>query len=197
MSAKLKRQSNFFDLCSQCKSCCQGARPPTTPRRRKIIENFLKKQAIALENPFRRLAYTFPRENTEEYCIFYDMKTKRCLVHPVKPETCVAGPITFDINTKTQKIEWYLKTEKICQVAGRLHKDREALQKHLKSAKEEILRLVQELDSEALKAILKIEEPETFKVDEDRVQKEILYKLADDLQIDSPYRFRSRLNSSR
>ena len=51
------------------------------------------------------------------------------------------------------------------------------LKKHLETAKREILNLVTELDSEALKAILKIEEPETFKIGEDNIGKDILDKL--------------------
>jgi hypothetical protein len=89
----------------------------------------------------------------------------------------VAGPITFDINMKSQKIEWYLKKEEICALAGAMHKNREELRKHLESAKKEILTLIRELDSEALKAILKIEEPETFKIDDDILEKTILDKL--------------------
>jgi len=99
------------------------------------------------------------------------------LVHAVKPETCVAGPVTFDINIPHQKIEWYLKMEKICSLAGILYKNREALQKHFRSAKKEILGLVRELDGEALRAILKIGEPVTFKIDEDDIGKEILEKI--------------------
>jgi Fe-S-cluster containining protein len=135
------------------------------------------KQKIPIQNPFTQTMYTFPREDTEGYCIFYDKQTRKCKIHPVKPETCVAGPITFDINKQTQKIEWYLKMEKICPLAGILHKNGEILRKHLESAKKEILRLVYGLEPEALRAILKIEEPETFKIDEDNIESNIVDKL--------------------
>jgi len=178
MSIKSERQTNFFDVCSQCKgNCCRNARPPTTLKRKKIIEGYLKKQKIPLKNPFSQTAYIFPKEDAEGYCVFYDKKSRKCLVHPVKPETCIAGPITFDINVKNQKIEWYLKTQKICSLAGVLYKNKELLEKHLKSAKKEILGLISKLDSEALKAILKIEEPETFKIEEDCITKDITHKL--------------------
>jgi hypothetical protein len=121
--------------------------------------------------------YVFPREDEEGYCVFHDKETRKCLIHPVKPETCVAGPITFDINLETGKIEWFLKTEKICPLAGKLYKNQEMLQKHLKSAKKEILKLVHQLDPKALKTILKIEEPETFKIGEDEIEKEKLFLL--------------------
>jgi Fe-S-cluster containining protein len=178
MLLKGKRQSNFFNVCIGCiPSCCHNARPPLTVRRKQIIEAYLKEQGFHVENPFTQTAYVFPREDTEGYCIFYDKKTKKCQIHSVKPETCVAGPITFDINMKNKKIEWHLKMEKICSLAGAIGKDEKTLKKHLESAKREILRLVSELDSESLKAILRIEEPETFKIGEDNIGKEVLDKL--------------------
>jgi Fe-S-cluster containining protein len=123
------------------------------------------------------MLYTFPKEDAEGYCAFYDKKTKECRVQSVKPETCVAGPVTFDLNTKSQKIEWYLKTEKMCPLAGKLYKNEPMLKRHLESAKKEIIRLVRDLNPEALQTTLKIEEPETFKIDEDNVGKDILNKL--------------------
>jgi len=137
----------------------------------------LKEQKIPIDSPFAQTSYVFPKDGADGYCVFYNKKTRKCLIHTVKPETCVAGPITFDINIKNRKIEWHLKMEKICALAGVLYKNRAILKKHLDSAKKEILKLVSELDSEALKDILKIEEPETFKIDEDNIGKEMLDKL--------------------
>lgn len=172
------RQSNFFDVCGKCRiSCCQNARPPLTSERRKTIEAFLKGQGLNVENLFEQSVYTFPKEDAEGYCIFYDKKTRRCRIHPVKPETCVAGPITFDVNTKTGMVEWYLKMEKICPLAGAMYKNKAVLERHLESAKREIRRLLRELDAEALRAILRIEEPETFKIGEEKAEKEVLRKL--------------------
>jgi len=178
---KEKRQGNFFELCILCKgSCCREARPPLTLQRRRIIEQFLKEQKISVENPlFEDSAYSFPRENNERYCLFYDRITGKCKIHPVKPETCVAGPITFDINKQSGKIEWHLKKETICPLAGKLFKNREMFEKHFESARKEILHLIGELDSRALKAILKIEEPETFKISEETLKVDILNKLKD------------------
>jgi Fe-S-cluster containining protein len=178
MSTKGERQSDFFDVCVYCESsCCYGARPPISRERRRIIETYLKKQKVPIANQFVTAGYTFPREDAEGYCIFYDKKTKRCQVHPVKPETCVAGPVTFDINKKTQKIEWHLKMEKICQLAGKMRKNQPVLKKHVESAKKEILRLVDNLDAEALQTILKREEPDTLKIGEDGIGKNVLNKL--------------------
>lgn len=139
--------------------------------------DYLKKQKISTKNPFVQEIYTFPAEDAEGYCIFYDKKTQKCTVHPVKPETCKAGPVTFDINVRNRKIEWYLKMETLCGLAGRLYENGELFQRHLKIAKKEIRRLVRELDSAALKAILKIEEAETFKLGEDVLAEEVLEKL--------------------
>jgi Fe-S-cluster containining protein len=123
-----------------------------------------------VEPPFfaKENGYTHPRETVEGFCMFYDKNTRLCRIHSIKPETCVAGPITFDINPKTKKLEYYLKMEKICALAGRIYglKD-ETLDKHLESAKKEIRKLLADIEPEALRAILKIEEPETFKVYEE------------------------------
>lgn len=74
-------------------------------------------------------------------------------------------------------IEWFLKMEKICPLAGALNRDKESLEKHVKTAKSEVLRLVRDLDSEALKAILTIEEPDTFKLGEDTLYPKVAAKL--------------------
>jgi hypothetical protein len=137
----------------------------------------VKTNGIAVGNLFENGKYVFPREVEGGRCIFLDEPTKRCKVHPVKPETCVAGPITFNINMKTGKIEWFLKTDKICLLAAPLHKDKAAYAKHLRSAKREILRLLHGLDANALRAVLSVEEPDTVKVDEDSAPPEVLTKL--------------------
>jgi len=173
------RQANFFHVCENCPiSCCVGARPPVTPKRKMIIENYLKATGLAIENAFeKKNMYTFPRETEGDKCVFLDKNSKKCRIHLVKPETCVAGPITFDINLKTGKIEWFLKMEKICPLAGGLYGKKSELQSHLESARRELLKLVHDLDAEALRAILKIEEPDTFKIGEDDLDPEVLVKL--------------------
>jgi len=173
------RQANFFNVCENCLvNCCIGARPPVTSKRKAIINNYLKATGFVNENAFEeKNMYTFPKETEGNHCIFLDKNTKKCQIHPVKPETCVAGPITFDINLKTGKIEWFLKTEKICPLAGALYKNKWELHGHLESARSELLKLVNDLDAEALQTILKIEEPNTFKIGEDDLSPEVLAKL--------------------
>ena len=163
-----KRQDDFFDTCSDCKtnwSCCHETTPPVTDKRMKIIQNFLKENNIQTQDPFVKTSYVFPRLDKDGYCVFHDAKTRKCIVHSVKPETCVAGPITFDINKKTGEIEWFIKMQKICPLAGCVFEDKTLLKSHVESAKREIKRLVDELDPKALDAILKKDEPETFKID--------------------------------
>nr|MDO8098633.1 YkgJ family cysteine cluster protein [Candidatus Njordarchaeota archaeon] len=179
---KTDRQSDFFDVCGRCNIiCCKDARPPTSLRRRKMIENYLKTHRLKdLEPPYfdETHGYAHPKETPEGYCIFYDQKTRRCRIHPVKPETCVAGPMTFDINSRRGKLEYYLKLGKICPLAGRMQKaGATVLEKHMKSAKREIRRVVRDLEPGALRAILRIEEPDTFKVDEEKLEEEVLRKL--------------------
>jgi len=176
--SKKQRQSDFYSVCRTCQlGCCNGVRPPLTRKRKRKIQNFLKANGIVVINPFENRQYVFPRETQEGYCIFFDRATKKCLIHPVKPETCVAGPITFDINPETGKIEWFLKTGKICAMAAALYQNRESFEKHSKSAKSEVMKLVQNLDSEALRAILTIAEPDTFKFGENTLHSKVAAKL--------------------
>lgn len=167
---KNKRQENFFDTCAQCKtnwSCCHETTPPITSRRRKIIETFLIENEIGIETPFVKNGYVFPRLDKNGYCVFHDRGTRKCIIHSVKPETCVAGPITFDIDRNTRKVELYIKKEQICPLAGRVYEDKARLRRHLEYAKKEILKLLDELDSVALDTIMKKDEPETFKLSGD------------------------------
>ena len=189
LRVKSRRQTDFFDTCSRCRtrwSCCHETTPPVSGKRRKIIEAYLRANKIGVKDPFVEVEYVFPRLVADGYCIFHDKKTRKCLIHPVKPETCVAGPVTFDIRTDASKIEWFIKMDRICQLAGRVYADEALLQKHLESAKKEISTLVEELDSEALRAILKKEEPETLKISEDSLGKSVLNKLRNMDRIGGP-----------
>jgi hypothetical protein len=62
-------------------------------------------------------------------------------------------------------------------LAGKLHGDKNRFKKHFEAAKNEIFSLVHELNSEALQAILKIEEPETIKIDENNIDNRLSNKL--------------------
>ena len=175
------RQKNFFDVCSNCRtsySCCRDTTPPVTDERRNIILTYLRTANTEIDDPFAEEDYVYPRLKADGYCVFHDDRTKKCLIHIVKPETCVAGPITFDINTRTRMIEWFVKKESLCQLAKVVYNDKDLLRKHVASAKKEIARLVSQLDSRALRTILRKDEPETFKIEEESVDQQVLRKLA-------------------
>ena len=166
-----------FDVCSQCKSiCCQDAKPPLTEKRKQIISEYLKKQKITIKEPFSNEQYSYPAVDDEVYCRLFNKETGKCSVHPVKPETCVSGPITFDINFKTKKVEWFLKKDELCEFAGILYKDQVAFKDHLEIAKKQIMQLITELSAEELRAIVKIEEPQTFKIGEDELPPQAVRK---------------------
>jgi Fe-S-cluster containining protein len=178
MAGDIVRKTCSFAVCYHCKNgCCQGVKPPLTFKRKKLIKNYLKEQKIRADHPFTNEAYSFPAEDTLGFCVFYCKDTRKCLVHQVKPETCRAGPVTFDINCRTQKVEWYLKMAEVCAFAQALQGDNAAFRAHFEVAKGELLRLICKLDSRALKAILKIEEPHTVKIGEDDLPKEAKEKL--------------------
>lgn len=167
-----------FDVCCHCKrSCCQDAKPPLTLERKRIIADYLREHKIHIAHPFVDEAYSFPAVDALGFCVFYCKDSKKCLVHPVKPETCRAGPITFDINRDTKRVEWYLKKADICIFAPALQEDGTAFRAHFEVARDELLRLISELDSDALRSILKIEEPQTIKIGEADLPKEAREKL--------------------
>ncbi len=99
------------------------------------------------------------------------------MVHPVKPETCVSGPITFDINFKNMKVEWFLKKSELCAFAGVLYKDKAAFKEHFGVAKKQITELIKQLGVDELRAIVKIDEPQTFKVGEEDLPAQVVRKL--------------------
>ena len=98
-------------------------------------------------------------------------------MHQVKPETCRAGPVTFDINFSTKKVEWFLKKPEICAFAGVLYGNKAAFKDHFDVAKKELTHLIGELDPDELRVIVKIEEPSAFKIGEDDLPPEVARKL--------------------
>jgi Fe-S-cluster containining protein len=167
-----------FNVCSQCKSiCCQDAKPPLTENRKRIIKKYLEEQKIKIVKPFAKQNYSFPSVDDMLHCSLFNKKTGKCLVHPVKPETCVSGPITFDINFVTKKVEWFLKKAELCAFAGILFNDKAAFKEHFEVAKKELTQLICQLNTDELRAIAKIEEPQTFKVGEDDLPSLVVKKL--------------------
>ncbi len=173
-----EEKNSDFDVCCECKhSCCQDAKPPLTKEGMQNIQGFLEHHGRSIDKVFVTSDYSFPSVDSEEFCVFNDKKTKLCTVHEVKPETCRAGPVTFDINRRTLKVEWFLKTRELCPFAGKLFDNPEKLNLHLKVAKEEIMKLICELDDTDLRAILARDEPQTFKIGEDPLPNVVSDKL--------------------
>jgi Fe-S-cluster containining protein len=167
-----------YDVCSECKIiCCQDAKPPLSESRKKVIKEYLNKQKIKVDKPFTKESYSYPSVDEAVLCVFNSKETKRCIVHQVKPETCRAGPITFDINFKTKKVQYFLKKSEICAYAGELYKNKAAFKEHYEVAKKEIMRLIRELSADELRELMKIDEPQTFKVGEDDLSAEAVKKL--------------------
>jgi Fe-S-cluster containining protein len=168
-----------YDVCSECKIiCCQDAKPPLSESRKKVIKEYLNKQKIKVDKPFTKESYSYPSVDEAVLCVFNSKETKRCIVHQVKPETCRAGPITFDINFKTKKVQYFLKKSEICAYASELYKNKAAFKEHYEVAKKEIMRLIRELSADELRELMKIDEPQTFKVGEDDLPAEAVKKLA-------------------
>ena len=137
----------------------------------------MQKQKISIKEPFAKADYSYPAVDEEVFCRLFNKQTGKCSVHPVKPETCVSGPITFDINFKTKKVEWFLKKEELCAFAGVLYRNQAAFKEHLEVAKKQITQLIGELSAEELRAIVKIDEPQTFKIGEDDLPANVARKL--------------------
>ncbi len=140
MPEENKGTTYSYDVCSKCTIiCCQDAKPPLSENRKKIIKEYLNKQKIKIEKPFTKESYSFPTVDETVFCVFNNKETNRCIVHSVKPETCIAGPITFDINFKTKKVEYFLKKSEICAYAGELYKNKAAFKGHYDVSKKEIM----------------------------------------------------------
>jgi Fe-S-cluster containining protein len=138
----------------------------------------MQEHNLKVENPFTTEGgYSFPSVDKDLVCVLNDRKTKRCMVHSVKPETCVAGPITFDINFHTGMLEFYLKKKCICEYADVLFQDKVALKQHFLVAREKIVKLVKELSADELRALCKITEPDTFKYCQEPLPREVAKKL--------------------
>lgn len=182
MSKELNGTSFCFEICEKCKGlCCKDANPPLTVKRQKIIQEYIEKNNLNIKKPFIKEKYSRPVTDQNGFCVFLDKKTMFCMIHPVKPETCRSGPVTFDINFLTGKLEFYLKKGAICEFAAvlysNIYSNQSSFKEHFKVASLEITALVQGLPAEELKAILKIEEPDTFKFYEKDLEPEVVKKL--------------------
>ena len=145
-------------ICSDCGGrCCNGAHPPLSPGRRALITSRGVGNGNMEFTGYHRMA-----ADERGWCTMF--REGRCAIHCIKPETCVAGPFTFDI--RAGMLEIFLKHEAICPLAGMFRRNPEAYRVHHDRAVHEIARLVRELPAPELEAVLRVEEPETDKVEE-------------------------------
>lgn len=149
---------DFIEICSVCGGqCCKDANPPLSRKRLEILfRNGVEREKIHFGK------YIYPKAGKDGYCVFFD--NGKCSIHSIKPETCVAGPFTFDL--KGDVLEIYIKTERICPLVRYLKENEKAYRTQLNIAIEKIITLINDLDEQSLQEILKIEEPDTVKVAE-------------------------------
>ena len=97
------------------------------------------------------------RLKPDGFCVLF--QNGKCSIHSIKPETCVAGPFTFDIKGKLLQI--FLKRESICPMVRFLKANRKAYDGLFETSVEKIMHLVNSVPAAEMAEILKIEEPET------------------------------------
>jgi len=150
--------------CGECHlagGCCFEARPPLCQQRiDTLIANGVSPEAIEFAG-YKRLGL-----RPDGFCILF--RDGRCSIHSIKPETCVAGPFTFDMSGSTLQV--FLKRESICPMVRFLKANREAYDGLFELSVQKIIDLVRALPASELVEILKIEEPETDLVAEIRLE---------------------------
>lgn len=156
--------SALSKACGECLlggGCCFEARPPLTPAR---IDTLLAHGVSPARVEFA--GYKRLRLKPDGFCVLFE--DGKCSVHSVKPETCVAGPFTFDM--KGSILQIFLKKESICPMVRLLKENREVYDGLFEVSVEKIVDLVTALPGSELQEILKIEEPETDLVAEIRLK---------------------------
>lgn len=146
------------EICLQCGGhCCNEAHPPVSGQ----CHERLRKEGVPAEY-FETAGYRRMRSRPDGTCICWN--GGKCSIHAIKPETCRAGPFTFDV--RDDVIEIFLKFESICPVVALLKEVPAAYDVQYSLAVQSITHLVAHLTEEELAAICSIDEPETEKVAE-------------------------------
>jgi uncharacterized protein len=141
------------EICGSCGGhCCTGACPPLCDERISIILSHGDFADRIEKEGYRRI-----RTKSNGECSMFD--AGKCGIHAFKPETCVAGPFTFDVTDEYLQI--FLKTENICPLVPHLKANREMYEMQFGRAIEHISRLVASLPADELRVISAIEEPDT------------------------------------
>ena len=153
--------SRACDDCHLAGGCCFEARPPLSQKRIDILmENGVSPDAVEFTG-YKRL-----RLGHDGFCLLF--RDGKCSIHEIKPETCVAGPFTFDI--VGDRLQIFLKRENICPMVRFLRANRKAYDALFETSVEKIMDLVRAIPPEEMAEILRIEEPETDLVAEIRLE---------------------------
>ena len=141
--------------CNECHlvgGCCFDARPPLSQERIDILlKNGVCEDAVEFAG-YKRL-----RLKPDGFCVLF--QDGKCSIHSIKPETCVAGPFTFDM--KGNILQIFIKRESICPMVRFLKANRKAFDGLFEASVERIMELVDKVPPEEMAEILKIDEPET------------------------------------
>jgi hypothetical protein len=150
--------------CNECHlvgGCCFDARPPLSQQRIDILlKNGVSADAVEFAG-YKRL-----RLKPDGFCVLF--QDGKCSIHSIKPETCVAGPFTFDI--KENVLQIFIKRESICPMVRFLKADRKAFDGLFETSVERIMELVNSVPPLEMAEILKVDEPETDLVAEIRLK---------------------------
>ncbi len=140
-------------ICMRCggRCCTDDTQPPLTDScYRRLVSAGVSPDSFETDG-YRRL-----KLNGRACILFRDGK---CSCHAIKPETCRAGPFTFDV--RGDSIGIYLKTERICPLVRILKEDPDAYRQQYAHAATNIRYLVQALSEDELAAICRVDEPDT------------------------------------
>ena len=150
--------------CNECHlvgGCCFDARPPLSQERIDILlKNGVSADAVEFAG-YKRL-----RLKPDGFCVLF--QDGKCSIHSIKPETCVAGPFTFDI--KENVLQIFIKRESICPMVRFLKANRKAFDGLFETSVERIMELVKSVPPLEMAEILKVDEPETDLVAEIRLK---------------------------
>ena len=153
--------SRACDDCHLAGGCCFEARPPLSQKRIDILmENGVSADAIEFVG-YKRL-----RLRQDGFCVLF--RDGKCSIHDIKPETCVAGPFTFDIEDDMLQI--FLKRESIRPMVRFLRANRKAYDALFETSVEKIMDLIRSVPEEEMAQILQIDEPQTDLVAEIRLE---------------------------
>ncbi len=146
------------DICIRCGGhCCDDAHPP-------ISDTCYQRLIAAGVSPdcFEMQGYRRLKTHPDGTCIM--MQGGKCTIHDIKPETCRAGPFTFDL--RDDRVQIFLKFESICPVVGLFKEVPSAYNLQYEQSVRNIAHLVSNLSREELVVISHIDEPDTEKVAE-------------------------------